>query len=369
MKCDKFGICGSCVYDLPYKEQLNLKKERISAEFAPFYTGEIEVFASKESAFRSRAEFGIFHEGEKLHFSMRGRDKERVFVQNCSIVDEKIQSFMDRVLPILRGDEVLKFRLFGAEFIATKNDFLCVLLYHRNVEEIEPNLANLARNLGLNLIARSRGKKLIFGRENLEDEFEIEGQAYRYTFEATAFSQPNRGVNEKMISWVLGAVGDEKSARKDLLEMYCGHGNFTIPLSAKFRQILANEISKNSRKNALLNAQKNGAKNIKFVRLSADELMSAFGGEREFTRLEGVDLQGYEISHILVDPPRAGLEASVLNFIKDYKNIIYISCNPQSLKQNLSYLCKTHKVEKFAIFDQFAHTNHVECGVILKALV
>ncbi|ELZ6313460.1 tRNA (uridine(54)-C5)-methyltransferase TrmA, partial [Campylobacter coli] len=73
-------------------------------------------------------------------------------------------------------------------------------------------------------------------------------------------------------------------------------------------------------------------------------------------------------SHILVDPPRAGLDKSVIDLIKNYENIIYISCNPISLKENLKELALTHKVEKFALFDQFVNTPHLECGVLLKSL-
>ena len=121
-------------------------------------------------------------------------------------------------------------------------------------------------------------------------------------------------------------------------------------------------------KTILKNCQLNSVNNIKFARLSAAEIMSAMAKEREFERLRGVDLDSYRFSHILVDPPRAGCEDSVLEFMSNIDNIIYISCNPLTLQNNLEILSQTHKVVKFAIFDQFVHTNHIECGVILKKL-
>ena len=153
---------------------------------------------------------------------------------------------------------------------------------------------------------------------------------------------------------------------RDLLELYCGHGNFTIPLAAKFNCVLASEISKSSIANARINCELNGVCNAQFVRLSADELMSAFARQREFERLKGIDIFGYNFSHVLIDPPRAGLEPSVIDFIKNFQNLIYISCNPQTLFENLRSLCVTHEVCRFAIFDQFAHTSHIECGVLLR---
>ena len=161
-------------------------------------------------------------------------------------------------------------------------------------------------------------------------------------------------------------VRPESSAARDLLELYCGHGNFTIPLAAKFNRVLASEISKSSIANARINCELNGVCNAQFVRLSADELMSAFARRREFERLKGIDIFSYDFSHVLIDPPRAGLEPSVIDFIKNFQNLIYISCNPQTLFENLRSLCATHEVRRFAIFDQFAHTSHIECGVLLR---
>lgn len=162
------------------------------------------------------------------------------------------------------------------------------------------------------------------------------------------------------------AVRPESSAARDLLELYCGHGNFTIPLAAKFNRVLASEISKSSIANARINCELNGVHNAQFIRLSADELMSAFARRREFERLKGIDIFSYDFSHVLIDPPRAGLEPSVIDFIKNFQNLIYISCNPQTLFENLRSLCATHEVRRFAIFDQFAHTAHIECGVLLR---
>lgn len=162
------------------------------------------------------------------------------------------------------------------------------------------------------------------------------------------------------------AVRSESSAARDLLELYCGHGNFTIPLAAKFNRVLASEISKSSIANARINCELNGVHNAQFIRLSADELMSAFARRREFERLKGIDIFSYDFSHVLIDPPRAGLEPSVIDFIKNFQNLIYISCNPQTLFENLRSLCATHEVRRFAIFDQFAHTAHIECGVLLR---
>ncbi|MDR2100196.1 MAG: tRNA (uridine(54)-C5)-methyltransferase TrmA, partial [Campylobacteraceae bacterium] len=189
---------------------------------------------------------------------------------------------------------------------------------------------------------------------------------YFYRIFEGSFSQPNRGVNEQMIEWILERVLENK--RADLLELYCGHGNFTIPFSTQFRKVLATEISKTSINAAKQNSTLNNVQNITFVRLSSEELTEALEGRREFRRLEGVNLFAYDFTHVLIDPPRAGLDDASREFVRRFENIIYISCNPETLERNLRELTKTHKIAHFALFDQFPYTKHIESGVILQKL-
>ncbi|WP_169767428.1 tRNA (uridine(54)-C5)-methyltransferase TrmA, partial [Campylobacter curvus] len=296
------------------------------------------------------------------YYTMHGSRSKFIKISECLKVDESIAALMPRLLEELGASNELKSKIFGVEFISASELCAVVLLYHKRLDGLEVAFSELAKRLGVKIIARSRGQKISSDERELCDSFEINGLRYALNFGDSAFIQPNKGVNEKMISWAMNAVQNAE----DMLEMYCGHGNFTIPLAGKFRRVLATEISKSSITNALKNCEQNGIGNIKFLRMSAEELMSAFGGEREFRRLEGVNLADFAFSHVLVDPPRAGLETSVINFIKNYENIIYISCNPQTLYENLKELSLTHKATKFAMFDQFANTNHIECGVVLK---
>ncbi len=87
---------------------------------------------------------------------------------------------------------------------------------------------------------------------------------------------------------------------------------------------------------------------------------------REFTRLKGIDLDTYDFSTVLVDPPRAGLDEGTIGLISGIDHIIYISCNPETLARDLEILSQTHQIENAAIFDQFPHTKHIESGVFLK---
>ena len=90
--------------------------------------------------------------------------------------------------------------------------------------------------------------------------------------------------------------------------------------------------------------------------------------KREFRRLKDIDLKSYNFSSIFVDPPRAGLDELTRELVKGFETIIYISCNPETLHRDLEVLNRTHKVENFALFDQFSYTKHIECGVVLTKI-
>ncbi|WP_298786411.1 tRNA (uridine(54)-C5)-methyltransferase TrmA [uncultured Campylobacter sp.] len=424
MNCESFGSCGSCTLGGSYEDQILYKKQLIGDKFREFFDGEFEFFASQPQNYRIRAEFGIWHDiwhsAFDLAYTMGGARSKKILINECPKVALPIANLMPRLLETLRWSEALKEKLFGVEFISCASGILATLLYHKRLGEREQEaICELADKLGIRVMARARGQKLLSGELSLTDELCVDGRVYKFRFGENAFIQPNRGVNEKMIAWARScvdfgkdgagemcaaqnfaarnfteknfasqnsavqnygcekpaaqnsscekhAVRPESSAARDLLELYCGHGNFTIPLAAKFNRVLASEISKSSIANARINCELNGVCNAQFIRLSADELMSAFARKREFERLKGIDIFSYDFSHVLIDPPRAGLEPSVIDFIKNFQNLIYISCNPQTLFENLRSLCVTHEVRRFAIFDQFAHTAHIECGVLLK---
>jgi len=419
MNCESFGSCGSCTLGGSYEDQILYKKQLIADKFREFFGGEFEFFASRPQNYRIRAEFGIWHDiwhsAFDLAYTMGGARSKKILINECPKVALPIANLMPRLLEALRRSEALKEKLFGVEFISCASGILATLLYHKRLGEREQEaICELADKLGIGVMARARGQKLLSGELSLTDELCVDGRVYKFRFGENAFIQPNRGVNEKMIAWARScvdfgkdgagevcaaqnfaaknsmaensaeqnsacknsteqnsscekhAVRPESSGARDLLELYCGHGNFTIPLATKFNRVLASEISKSSIANARINCELNGVCNAQFVRLSADELMSAFARRREFERLKGIDIFSYDFSHVLIDPPRAGLEPSVIDFIKNFRNLIYISCNPQTLFENLSSLCATHEVRRFAIFDQFAHTSHIECGVLLR---
>ena len=190
----------------------------------------------------------------------------------------------------------------------------------------------------------------------------MDGKSLIYRQVENSFTQPNAQMNIKMLEWARECT---RNSEGDLLELYCGNGNFSIALAENFRKVLATEISKSSVNSAQYNIVQNGAENLQIIRMSAEEFTQAMNGVREFNRLKGIDLKAYECNTIFVDPPRAGLDQATLDMVQGYESILYISCNPETLAENLNQLCQTHRVERAALFDQFPYTHHIESGVWL----
>ena len=373
MNCEYFGKCASCVlYDKSYEEQLNFKLQREKQRFSDFTTMDFDIIKSEEKAFRNRAEFRIWWEKDEngkeiLSYAMNDFNKNILEINSCQIVSSHIQEIMPKLLDLLMSELTLSYKLFAVEFLdSSTNDMLVTLIYHKKLDEQWNKLAKkIEEKLNIKVMGRSRKQKIILSSESIDELLNINNQTFKFAYQEGGFTQPNTNVNIQMIEWVLNNI---ENSSKDLCELYCGGGNFTIPLSTKFNKVLATEISKTSIKSALKNCELNNVNNISFIRMSAEEFVQGLQEVRTFNRLKDVNLKDYNFDTIFMDPPRSGLDDTTRALAKDFSNIIYISCNPETLHRDLKELTKPHEIIRFALFDQFAYTNHIESGVILKKI-
>lgn len=138
-------------------------------------------------------------------------------------------------------------------------------------------------------------------------------------------------MNVQMLEWALAVTAGSKG---DLLELYCGNGNFSLALARNFERVLATEIAKPSVAAAQYNIAANHIDNVQIIRMAAEDFTRAMNGVREFNRLKGIDLSGYNCETIFVDPPRSGLDDETVKMVQAYPRILYISCNPETLCAN-----------------------------------
>ena len=357
----------SAVFDpSSYSEQLAAKVERLRQLLAPFDAPEPAVFDSPREHYRLRAEFRLWRENEQRHYAMfaPGDKHTPILIDDFPIASAQINDLMPRLKAAWQASQALSFKLFQVEFLTTlAGDAMITLCYHRPLDEAwEAEVRRLSADLGVSIIGRSKGKRVVVGRDYAVESLEVAGRTFRYRQPEGAFTQPNGTVNAKMLGWAYEALGERDD---DLLELYCGNGNFTLPLATRVRKVLATEISKTSVNAALHNLDDNGVGNVRLVRLSAEELTEALNEVRPFRRLEGIDLKSYDFGSVFVDPPRAGMDPDTCELTRRFERILYISCNPETLAANIAQLQDTHRVERCALFDQFPYTHHMESGVLL----
>ncbi|MFB0998658.1 MAG: tRNA (uridine(54)-C5)-methyltransferase TrmA, partial [Colwellia sp.] len=311
-----------------------------------------------------------WHDGDDLFYIMfNSETKEKYRVDNFPVASQLINQAMKALLDEIKDKPSLRHRLFQVDFLSTlSGELLISLLYHRQLDEewltdaaiLKTTLSTIAP---VDIIGRAKKQKYILDKDFVTEKLTVGDKTYTYQQVENSFTQPNGHVNEQMLLW---AKQGTQNIGGDLIELYCGNGNFSIALAENFDRVLGTEISKTSVKSAQTNIAENQLTNVDIIRMSSEDFSQAMNGERVFRRLEGFDLKSYNYDTVLVDPPRAGLDSDSVELVSRFERIVYISCNPDTLKENLAELVKTHNIEKFALFDQFPYTHHVETGVILS---
>lgn len=353
-----------------YSEQLQAKQQRINQQFAAMGIPALEVFASQPEHYRMRAEFRVWHDGDDLyHIMFDQQSKQKYRVDQFAAASSLINTMMMELLPLLKSNTLLRRKLFQVEYLSTtQNEVLITLLYHKPLDEewqaaAEQLKETLQSHAKVHILGRARKQKILLHQDFVTETLNIDGRSFQFQQVENSFTQPNAGINSQMISWALSLKQDKSS---DLLELYCGNGNFSLPLAQHYRRVLGTEIAKSSVTSAQHNIALNQIDNVDIVRLSSEEFTEAMTGKRQFQRLGDVVLADYQFDTILVDPPRAGLDPATLALTRQFQNIIYISCNPDTLHNNLEQLMPSHEIQRFALFDQFPYTHHIESGVFLS---
>jgi tRNA (uracil-5-)-methyltransferase len=356
-----------------YDAQLEEKVQRFRADFAAFDAPEPQVFRSAELHYRLRAEFRLWHRGGRCHYVMFAPEAPDtpVDIDTFPVGAQRINELMPLLLRHINADRLLLQRIFQVEFLTTMaGESLVTLLYHRKLDEQWQGAARQLQDAlnaevdgGIAVMGRSRGQKIVLERDHVSEILQIGDRALHYRQIEGSFTQPNGGINRCMLEW---AHARTARADGDLLELYCGNGNFTVALAPNFGRVLATEISTSSVRAAQHNLAANGIDNVAMVRMSSEEISTALSGGRAFRRLRDIDLPSYRFGTLLVDPPRSGLDDGTLALARRFDHILYISCNPQTLRDNIAALQATHAIDALALFDQFPYTHHLECGVTLR---
>lgn len=321
-QCVYFGRCGGCDFQqLNYAAQLDAKVEIIRDCLTRIgkirYEREIAVVGSPRAyGYRSRAQWHADTRRQRLGYFKRN-SHEIIDVETC---------------PILTGE--LQKTLTGfRENIAWESLW-------SGIVEIE---------------AANAGEQIsVYSSEIVEPTREISFSASgeKYFYDAQSFFQGNQFLIEQLIETAVRDAGGETA-----LDLYCGVGLFTLPLSRKFRKVVG--VEANGR------AVEFARKNIDDARIENAHIFAE--NVSEWLTENSGDLR--EIDFVLLDPPRAGTEKETIeNLLRIFpKEISYVSCEPSTLARDLRLLCeKDYTIESITAIDLFPQTHHVETAVRLK---
>jgi tRNA (uracil-5-)-methyltransferase len=372
-----------------YEELLRAKVEMVRGLYAASTLAlpEIVAHTSPKCFFRQRAEFRTWHTGVfgqpgyKMFYSMFPKSEPRrpVEIPGFPMGARRVNVLMDELRTQIMQSDMLRHKLYEARFLTTlTGDALITMIYHKPIDERWAKAAEpLAKSLGVSLIGRSRKVRLVVGRDYVVERLAVLGEEFAYRQTEGSFSQPNAMVCQKMLTFACEATKGSKD--EDLLELYCGNGNFTAPLSRNFRRVLATEIAKPSVELARLNMAANQCHNVTVDKMDSEDFSKAFSGAKEMRLGAAVPGVGSRptLAHfdrlqtLFVDPPRAGMDAVTCSVASTFRRIVYISCNPETMVRDLQMIVDQLPVgvvtiEKFAVFDQFPYTHHLECGAIVK---
>ncbi len=333
--CVYFGECGGCqLQHAAYLYQVEMKRGVLEEAFRRI--GRTDVVPAlaplgPQFGYRFRGQFKT--DGEGIGFFAE-RSRRLVAVSRCPLMVGRITvalTMLRGLGRIVPGISEVQVATDGAEAVAW---FPGVRFDRRIVDRLRGFLS------GARFEDRSWGKERI--------TLDLEGLSYSVS--TGNFFQANWRMNLTLVRRILELVKESPSGR--LLDLYAGGGNFALPLSSRFGEVVAVEEDAGSFADLRRNLRRNGIGNVRAVRSRVERF-----------RPEGK----YDV--LILDPPRAGLSARALSLVKGVGAgaVCYVSCNPSTLARDVAGLADRYDLRLLQMFDFFPNTHHVEALAVLLA--
>ncbi len=369
--CKHFALCGGCSLQNMSSEAQLLHKQAVLTEQLSHF-GQLQVtnwlapITSDSQAYRSKARLGVYFDSnlKKTIVGFREKHSKRLTdIEACPVLHESIGRLLNPLRVLIDALENPR-AITHIEFAASDNEQAVVIRHikefaakdmqalldfsnQENVrlflqakadspaQEIEPKSHELEYSLDVPLI------KAMGDKQNISQQVCLR-------FHPQDFTQVNSKVNQELVTLALNHL--ELKQHDRVLDLFCGLGNFTLPIALNCAEVVGVEGDNNMVVRANENAQKNHIANASFY---AADLHSDF-------RAKVWAKQSFD--KILIDPPRSGALV-VINYLHHFnaQRIVYISCNPATLARDAGVL-STHgyRLDSSGVIDMFPNTAHVE---------
>jgi 23S rRNA (uracil1939-C5)-methyltransferase len=359
-ECPHFGVCGGCSFQhVASDKQINIKQSLLQEQFSRIGKVDIqelwEPLIGPHWGYRRKARMGVKYVPKKNRVLVGFRERRHPYlaeIEACKVMHPRVGTRLMALSEMIGG---LSIRDKIPQLEVAIGDEQCVIA----VRVLEPptdtdqqRMREFGEANNIHFYLQSKGPDTIVplsGETAVYPSYTLGDQDITFSFKPAMFTQVNYAINQKMVNRVLDALSLTKD--DSVLDLYCGLGNFTLPLAKYAGNVVGVEGDQPLILHARENAEKNAVKNVEFF--AAD--LSRDIAEHEWANRR--------YSKILLDPSRAGA-LDVLKYFPKWgaNQIIYVSCNPSTLARDAGTLVNDlgYQLIKAGVMDMFPQTAHVE---------
>ena len=335
--CPYFGKCGGCdLLNMNYESSFVYKKEKLFSillKYADVSSFIKVIISSKKLEYRNKITLKVIN-GKYGYYESSSHNL--IEIDNCLLAEKAINRFLKDIkyLNVKNGEVTIR---------SNYNNEL--LIWIKTKEKVKPYVEYLMKNH--KIVGIVINEETYYGDNSFIEI--INHQLFSVSY--NSFFQVNRNVCSKLFK----LINEYVSSGDIVLDLYCGVGTLGINVSSKASKVYSIEIVKNAIINATVNAKINKRNNILFMLGDV---------KKELPKIKD------KINTIIVDPPRAGLDKSVVKTILNIKadKIIYTSCDPMTLARDIKLLSGKYSLEFVNLLDMFPFTQHIESVCLLKLI-
>ncbi|MGQ9832075.1 MAG: 23S rRNA (uracil(1939)-C(5))-methyltransferase RlmD [Thermochromatium sp.] len=359
-RCAHFGVCGGCALQhLTPEAQIRVKHASLVEVLARI--GKVapdrwlDPLTAEPWGYRRKARLGVRHvvkKGRTLVGFRERRSHLLADLRRCEVLHPQVGEHLERLAAAVSS---LSIRDHVPQIEMAMGDGPCVLVF-RVMQPLMPDdevrLLELGRHTGLHLYLQDGGLDSIrpLPGQEITLSYSLPNHDIEISFLPSDFTQVNLELNRRLVDQALALLVPEPEDR--VLDLFCGLGNFTLPLARRAAEVVGVEGDAGLVERARANAVRNGVDNVRFhvADLQAELSASAIWTRQRFTLA-------------LIDPPRSGAW-EVLDWLPrlGVERLVYVSCYPTTLARDADRLVNTlgYRLRAAGVMDMFPHTSHVE---------
>ncbi|MEN9706216.1 MAG: hypothetical protein RLZZ393_2095 [Pseudomonadota bacterium] len=367
-KCAHFNVCGGCsLQHLNHASQVAAKERELREAVERVGQVQPEAWMPPVTGpvwgYRRRARLGARYviQKERVLVGFRERNSSLVAdIDGCEVLVPQVGRLIGALSALVQRLSI-RSRVPQVEVAAADNQTVLVLRVLDPPSDADREaLRSFELEHGVRFRLQAGAPNQLESLDGLDEPlfYDLPEFDVRLSFLPSDFVQVNGEMNRRMVSHVLDLLQLDAGSR--VLDLFCGLGNFTLPLARRASEVVGIEGEEGLVQRARDNAASNGLSNVRFhaANLAGEEAAA------ECLRLAGPA----SFSHVLLDPPRTGAR-DVLAAVARLRpgRVVYVSCHPGSLARDLGILVSEHgfRLRGAGIVDMFPHTNHVESVAVL----